>query len=180
MGYAGGTRPNPDYRHIGDHTETVQVDYDPRRISYADLLAVFWDSHDPLSHAWSRQYMNVIFYQDEHQRRLAEASKAAVEKKLGRPVGSEVDPLRSFTLAEDYHQKYLLKQHYPLKADIARIYPRHADLIASTAATRLNAYAGGNGSGRQLAREIDRLGLSDAGRRELTQMVERREAYERR
>ena len=99
-GYAGGTTPNPDYGHIGDHTETVQVDYDPDRISYADLLKVFWESHRPTSRPWKRQYMNAVFYRDARQQEEALASKAALEARLGRTVNTEVLPLRSFTIVD--------------------------------------------------------------------------------
>lgn len=179
VGYAGGLKANPDYRHIGDHTETVQVDYDPQRISYDRLLAVFWQNHDPFSRTWSRQYRKVIFYHNDTQRRQALASKAAIEKERGRPVRSEVAPLQTFTLAEDYHQKYMLKQHDALKADLSRIYPHHRDLVDSTAAARINGYVGGHGDREQFEREIDRLGLSERGRRDLTETVTRRWDYER-
>ena len=149
----------------------MQVDYDPQRITYSRLLDTFWQSHDPGRQSWSRQYLNVIFYANEKQRRMAMESKAAMEKELGRPVKSEVLPLRIFTLAEDYHQKYLLKHNDVLKKEMSRIYPLHRDFIDSTAVARLNGYAGGYGGAAQLAREIDRLGLSDAGKRVLTGIV---------
>jgi methionine-S-sulfoxide reductase len=170
-GYAGGTTPNPDYGHIGDHTETVQVDYDPGRIAYADLLKVFWDSHRPTSHPWKRQYMNAIFFDNPRQQEEALASKTAMEERLGRTVNTEVLPLRSFTRAEDYHQKYLLKREADLMRDLTRIYPRHRDLVDSTAAARLNAYAGGYGSSEQLSREIDLLGLRPESREKLEKLV---------
>ena len=179
VGYAGGQQASPDYQHIGDHTETVQVDYDPQRISYSQLLDVFWQSHKPTSRSGPRQYMRAVFYHDEQQRQLALASKAAMEQKIGRPVKTEVAPLRTFTMAEDYHQKYILKQNYDLKAEMTRIYPSHGDFVASPAVARLNGYAGGNGSRKQLLQDIDRLGLSDAGKQALTEMMDRKWRYER-
>ncbi len=179
MGYAGGMSANPDYHHIGDHTETVQVDYDPRRLTYRQLLETFWNSHEPTQRSWSRQYRHAVFFHDERQRRLAIDAKAAVEKQIGRSVQTDVAPLNTFTMAEKYHQKYLLKQHHDLSREMARIYPRHQDLVGSTAAARLNGYAGGYGSPEQLAREIDRLGLGGAGQRVLIDMVNRRANYDR-
>lgn len=173
-GYAGGTAPNPDYGNIGDHTEAVQVDYDPERISYGDLLEVFWESHRPTSPPWKRQYMNAIFFDDARQREAALASKAAVEKRLGRTVRTEVLPLRAFTRAEDYHQKYLLKRESDLLRELTRIYPLQRDLVDSTAAARLNGYAGGYGGPEQLSREIDSLGLSPEGRKKLEMLVHRK------
>jgi methionine-S-sulfoxide reductase len=173
VGYAGGRTPHPDYGNIGDHTETVQLDYDPRQIRYEDLLTVFWDSHQPASRSFKRQYLHAVFYHDPGQEQAALASRAAVAGRLGGPLHTEVLPLRSFTLAEDYHQKYLLKRESALVQELARIYPRHRDFVDSTAAARLNGYAGGYGGRDQLAREIDLLGLSPAGRRTLEKRVQR-------
>lgn len=143
----------------------MQIDYDPLRISYDDLLAVFWNSHDPTAPAWSRQYLHAIFYHDEHQRQSALASKAALERSGGRAVHTEVLPVKSFTLAEDYHQKYLLKRHTDLMRELYRLYPEPADLVDSTAVARINGYVQGYGSKAQLLREIDMLGLSPAARK---------------
>ncbi len=174
MGYAGGRMENPDYSNLGDHTETVQVDFDPQRISYSQLLDIFWSSHDPTDRTWMRQYMNAIFYHNERQRELAIASLAAEQKKLDGNVRSQVLPVRTFYLAEDYHQKYLLGRRSDLAREMTRIYPQKKDFVASTAVARLNGYAGGNGSPEQLAREIDDLGLSPVGRQALTEWVNRK------
>jgi methionine-S-sulfoxide reductase len=171
VGYAGGETENPDYGNIGDHTEAVQVDYDPRVVSYEDLLAVFWKSHTPTSRSWMRQYLNAVFFHNDAQKMSGEDSKAALARKTGRTIRTPVLPLRSFTLAENYHQKYMLKRQSRLTSEMSRIYPRNQDFINSTAVSRLNGYAGGNGSVRQLALEIDSLGLSDNGKRILKGLV---------
>ncbi len=161
----------PNYGNMGDHTETVQVDFDPGRISYNQLLKIFWDSHRPTSRNGSRQYMNAIFYHDEEQRLLAMDSKTLVEQKTDGTIRSEVLPLRSFTMAENYHQKYILKQHTKLKSEFSHIYPKQRDFVASTAVARLNGYAGGNGTRDQLSRELETLGLSAEGKRVLSELV---------
>ena len=171
VGYAGGQVDAPNYTNIGDHTETVQLDYDPGRITYARLLDIFWESHRPTGRSWSRQYMNAVFYHNEEQRRLAKASKTVVEEKIGRIFKTKVVALRSFTMAEDYHQKYILKRHYELKNEMLRIYPRPRDFVDSTAVARLNGYAGGHGTKDRLSREIKSLGLSSDGEKVLTEMV---------
>ncbi len=173
VGYAGGKMEAPTYRRIGDHTETVQVDYDPSRITYSGLLEIVWASHRPTGLNGSGQYMHAIFYHNDEQHRLAVGSKAALERKLGRPVTTRVLPLRSFTMAEDYHQKYLLKQNAGLNNEMSRIYRQHADFVASTAVARLNGYAGGNGTLDQLSRELETLGLSSEGERRLDALVRR-------
>ena len=149
----------------------MQVDYDPKRISYAELLAIFWKSHNPTSRTWLRQYRNAVFYHDDDQRRQALESKAALEEKLGEKVHSEIVPLKSFTWAEAYHQKYLLKSKHELVREMKRIYPHQRDFDNSTAVARLNGYAGGNGSRRQLSREIDQLGLNERGQERLMHLV---------
>lgn len=171
MGYAGGRMAEPTYAKMGDHTETVQVDYDPKRVTYAQLLDIFWKNHKPTRRSWSRQYMNAVFYHNEDQRRQALAARVEVERKLGGEVKTEVVPVRSFTMAEDYHQKYILKGHQPLLREMLNLYPNSQDFVASTAVTRLNGYAGGNGNRDQLSREIDLLGLSANGKERLSDLV---------
>jgi peptide methionine sulfoxide reductase MsrA len=163
---------NPTYRNMGDHTETVQVDFNRERITYEELLAFFWASHRPTNRSWKQQYLNAVFFHDDRQRQQALASKAALESRLGEPVRTEVLPLRSFTLAEDYHQKYILKREADLMQDLSRAYPRHQDIVDSTAAARLNGYVGGYGSPEQLTREIETLGLSPDGRRKVEMLVQ--------
>lgn len=170
VGYAGGTTEAPTYRHMGDHTETVQIDYDPRRISFEQLLEIFWESHDPTSRPYSVQYKNAVFFHSPEQEQAAAASKAALEKKLGQEVATQIVPLKSFTMAEDYHQKYMLK-HHQIKNEIMAIYPDHHDFVDSTAAARLNGYAGQYGTREQMEEELDLLGLSQAGKEKLKEML---------
>jgi len=164
---------SPTYRNIGDHTETVQIDYDPDLISYDQLLDIFWNSHNPTRNSRPGQYMRAVFFHNEQQHKLAIISKAAVEEKLESTVKTEIVPIRSFTLAEDYHQKFNLKHNKGLKKEILRIYPRHEELVDSTAAARLNGYAGGYGSRDQLSVEIESLGLSEETEKVLAERVSR-------
>ena len=174
VGYEGGTKPHPTYRNLGDHTETVEVDYDPAQISYQDLLEVFWASHNPAASVWSRQYRNVIFYQNDEQKRLAEESRARVAAKTAGPVQTAILPATGFTLAEDYHQKYYLQQTPRLLQELSQYYPDARDLAGSTAAARLNGYAAGYGSVTQLKEELPGLGLSPAtGQQLLTALASR-------
>jgi peptide-methionine (S)-S-oxide reductase len=160
VGYAGGRHPYPTYKNLGDHTETVQVDYDPRQISYDELLEVFWASHNPGILPWSRQYLNVIFYENDEQRRKAESTRARLAAASGKPVFSAILPATSFTLAEDYHQKYYLRQVPELLEEMRRYYPSLSGLVNSTVAARLNGYLAGFGTSTQLEAELPLLGLS--------------------
>jgi peptide-methionine (S)-S-oxide reductase len=125
---------------------------------------VFWDSHNPVTRPISRQYMSIIFYHTDEQRQLAEESLARQKEQRDRRFYTQVMPAGTFTQAEDYHQKYILQHEPELWAEIQAIYPEMEDLVASTAAARINGYLDGYGSVDQFGAEIDGLGLSDAGR----------------
>ena len=119
-GYTGGRTPNPTYRQVSSggtgHAESVQVLYDPKKVSYEQLLDVFWHNIDPLDAGGQfcdrgEQYRTAIFYHDETQKRLAEQSKAALEdsKRFSKPIVTQIVPASTFYPAEDYHQDYYRK-----------------------------------------------------------------------
>lgn len=156
MGYAGGTLQNPTYRRLGDHTESIQIVYDPSKTSYEALLDVFWESHNPCATSFSRQYMSAIWTTSDEQHRRALASKARAEKRMGKAIRTEIARIDRFWWAEDYHQKYYLRQDREIAGEFLAIYPSLEDFVDSTAVTRANAYVGGHGP----ADDLDRLGLS--------------------
>jgi methionine-S-sulfoxide reductase len=155
VGYAGGTLENPTYHNLGDHTETIQVDYDPTQLSYEQLLEVYWDSHNPTRQPWSRQYMYMIFYHNSEQRALAMESKQTEEASLGCQVYTEILPFSEFYLAEDYHQKYHLQQVPDFMEELASIYPNFADFMDSTAVARINGYVGGHVTFHELQEQLN-------------------------
>jgi peptide-methionine (S)-S-oxide reductase len=165
VGYTGGKKKNPTYRSLGDHSEAIQIDFDPTRISYEDLLKVFWASHSPCSRSFSRQYKAAVFYHDEMQKKLAlkTRDRQAVEK--GSRIVTEVLLAGRFYLAEDYHQKYMLRSNGRLMGEFKKIYRDGRGFVHSTAAARINGYLGGNGEAETLKKELDLYGLSDASKR---------------
>jgi peptide-methionine (S)-S-oxide reductase len=172
VGYAGGTTSNPEYTSIGDHSEAIEIVYDPTRISYSDLLNVFWNSHDPTLPSLSRQYRSIIFYHDEEQKRAALESKQREELRLGKAVVTDIVPVSQFYQAELYHQKYYL-QHVPeLSEDLLAISLSHEDMTDSTALARLNGYVGGYGSLETLKEQLNNLGLSEAGKKKILEIAE--------
>jgi len=173
VGYAGGQKANPTYHDLGDHSETIQIDYEPTQISYAELLEVFWQSHNPSVAPYGRQYASLIFYHDGEQKLLAEESKAREEGRRGRKVYTEVVPFSAFYLAEDYHQKYMLQNSAQFMDEFSALCTRWADFVDSTAAARLNGYLGNNGSLAQLQEELDSLGLSPEAGQALLDRVRR-------
>jgi len=174
VGYAGGTKQNPNYHELGDHTETIQVDYDPEGISYEKLLEVFWDSHDPAAPAWSRQYMSIIFFHNEEQKRLAEKSMKLEERRIKRRIITEIRPIGPFYLAEAYHQKYLLDSEHEIAKELRAIYPNQQDYVTSTAVARINGYLGGYGTLTTLEEILPELGLSSQAKKRLTDIVSQR------
>ncbi|MCF8106436.1 MAG: peptide-methionine (S)-S-oxide reductase [Desulfohalobiaceae bacterium] len=171
VGYAGGTKENPTYRNLGDHSETIQVDYDPEVITYEELLKIFWENHNPEFAAWSRQYMAAVFYHDEEQKRAAEKSRERLASKLNREIKTQILPFTGFYLAEDYHQKYTLSRYPELMKEFRAMYPTTQGLVSSTSAARVNGYLAGYGGCERLQTDINALGLSEQSAKRLLTMV---------
>jgi peptide-methionine (S)-S-oxide reductase len=171
VGYAGGTKNNPTYHDLGDHAETLQVDFDPTQVSYGELLDIFWNSHSPTNRALSRQYSSIIFYHDAEQRRLAMETRDRESAKIQAAIYTEIVPFSEFYMAEAYHQKYLLQREPSLIKEFELMYPLPSDLINSTAAARVNGYLGGYGTYNDLQLEIDEFGLSQSARTKLLNRV---------
>jgi peptide methionine sulfoxide reductase msrA/msrB len=119
-GYAGGTEINPTYEQVSSgntgHAETVQIKYDPKKVTFQKLLETFWQNIDPTQVNGQfadrgRQYRTAIFYHNEEQKKLAEESKAALIKsgKFDQPIVTEIVPATPFYPAEEYHQDYYKK-----------------------------------------------------------------------
>lgn len=117
-GYTGGTKKNPSYEQVSagntGHAESVQVVYDPAKVSYEKLLEVYWHNIDPVAKNRQfcdigTQYRSAIFVHDANQKRLAEASKAEIQKRFKQPVATEIVQASAFYPAEDYHQDYYTK-----------------------------------------------------------------------
>lgn len=152
------------------------MDFDPEKITYSQLLDIFWNSHNYAIQTSMIQYRNAIFYHNEEQHQQAIESMKALKQKTGKTIRTDIVPLKSFTLAEDYHQKYLLKGS-PGRHLLDTYYPRHEDFVNSTAATRLNGYAGRNGTTKRLLRELDSLGVSEHGKKVLMDLVKDQKAF---
>jgi peptide-methionine (S)-S-oxide reductase len=120
VGYAGGYTPNPTYEEVCSgrtgHTEAVLVVYDPAKTSYEEMLKIFWEGHDPTQgmrqgNDVGTQYRSGIYYENEEQRAVAEASRTRFQERLGDAgygeITTEIAPAGPFYYAEDYHQQYL-------------------------------------------------------------------------
>ena len=119
VGYAGGTTSNPTYPEVctgrTGHAEVVQVQFDPEEVSYEDLLAAFWELHDPTTlnrqgPDVGTQYRSAIFFHSPEQRAAATASKQERQAGSTKTIVTEIAPAAEFYAAEDYHQRYLEKR----------------------------------------------------------------------
>jgi len=119
VGYTGGHMPEPTYGDVctgaTGHAETLEVEFDPERVSYDDLLEIFWEIHDPTQlnrqgPDVGTQYRSAMFVHSPEQEAAARASKERVEARLGRPIVTEIVPAAEFYRAEDYHQRYIDKR----------------------------------------------------------------------
>lgn len=167
VGYSGGKKANPTYRSLGNHTEMIQIDYDPTQITYEDLLKVFWTGHSPTARSWSRQYRAVAFYHNDEQKAALEKTRGEVQTHLGSKVHTAIEPAQTFYLAENYHQKYRLRGDRELMREFAAMLPDNLDFINSTAAARVNGIVAGFGTKQLLEKEIESYGLSEAGKQRL-------------
>ena len=114
-GFAGGTTENPTYKEVctGEtgHAEVIQIEFDPKVVSYEKILETFWEAHDPTTlnrqgNDSGTQYRSIILYHTEAQRMAAEKSKAEAQKHFKKPIVTEIVPLKKFYKAEGYHQNY--------------------------------------------------------------------------
>lgn len=119
VGYMGGEFKKPTYEDVctgrTGHAETVEVVYDTSITSYNELLAVFWNNHDPTTPNRQgpdigSQYRSIIFYYDDEQKRLAISSKKKVQERFRQDIVTQIAPATKFYRAEDYHQQYLAKR----------------------------------------------------------------------
>lgn len=150
--------PHPTYHNLGDHSESIQIDFDPALTSYQQLVAeaMAQGSFGPAS---SRQYRSAIFYHNEQQRQIAE--------KAGCP---SLEPVGTFTRAEDYHQKYYLQQSNVVK-DFYAMFPEEVAFTDATATTRANAIVGGALDRKGVEQLLPQLGLGEKTAQSLLQLA---------
>lgn len=170
VGYAGGKQLNPTYYNIGDHTETLQIEYDPTIISFERILDIFWHNHNPKKPAWLRQYMSIIFLHDEKQEKIARETFNSEASRIREPIYTELIHFTQFHIAESYHQKYNLRKYPDLIGEYQSIYPVDTDFVSSTSAAKVNGYVTGYGTKENFKRDIVGLGLSPEGVKGLTEV----------
>ena len=144
---------------MGDHTEAMEVDFDSSQISFEEIADLFWRTHNPCGSAYSRQYRSAIWYHDAEQKEALERSLAEVSEKFDGGVTTAIEPLGTFYLAENYHQKYRLQSNRKLLKAFGEFYPDFNDFNNSTAAARINGFISGNGSRKLFEAESESYGF---------------------
>ena len=122
---------------MGDHTESLQVDFAPSDISFGQIAQLFWKSHNPCGRQFSRQYMSAIWYHDSDQQQTLLKQRDELQKSNG-ALTTPVEQFKTFYVAEDYHQKYRLQSYSEAMQKFETWYPDFADFNNSTSAARLN------------------------------------------
>jgi len=146
-------------------------------VTYEQLLDVFWASHDPCRPSYSTQYRSAIFYRTAEERAAAEESCARIARSC-REVHTAIEPLGTFCRAEDYHQKYRLRNDRVLMVEFRALFPDERNFVDSTAAARVNGWLDGCGDGKALLECVKGLGLSEQGQEHLLSVVGRRATSE--
>ena len=142
VGYAGGEKHDPTYRALGDHTEVVQVEFEPARIEFAEVLDVALREHDLRRQTAKRQYQNILFTDGDDQREtIEEAIEAGPFDR--ETAETRIEPLERFYPAEGYHQKYNLRSHAALLEQFEEAGYDDTDIRESPAAAKLNAHVTG-------------------------------------
>ena len=138
----------------------MQVDFDPTQISFEEIVDMVWQGHNPTRPAWSRQYMSALWYENDAQLEIINATKEAQAQHYGQEVLTPVLELETFYLAEDYHQKYNLQRFRGIMKPFNAMYPEFKGFVDSTAAARLNGFVSGYGTKALFNEEAAGYGIS--------------------
>ncbi|RJE84392.1 peptide-methionine (S)-S-oxide reductase [Paenibacillus sp. 1011MAR3C5] len=173
VGYAGGKTDKPSYREMGDHTECVQLEFDSGKVAFEELVAIFWERHQPININGykGRQYQSLLVYENERQRAAIERVLHNRERSgLGRPE-TDIVPCSAFYVAEERHQKYYLKRYPQAIEALSARYPSPSQLQDSTIAARLNGLAKGYTSMERIKNEIEAWQISDGERSDILSLI---------
>lgn len=160
VGYTGGDKEFPTYQSLGNHTESVQIDFDENVVSYEELLDLFFAYHNPHSQPYSQQYKSAIYYANEAQKLSAEKKKGALEEETGTTVYTEILPVETFYIAEAYHHKYYLRKVTLLVQELEEKYPTLDAFLDAPSVTSINGYVFGCRSIEDLLEDLPSFQLS--------------------
>ena len=156
---------------MGDHSETLQIEFDPELITYEKLLSLFWKAHDPTWSSQSRQYRAALFYHGKSRRGLRWNPERGSRQGMAGKSARMFFPFRTFTGPRTTTRNTICRQDRILMGDFRAIYPEVRAFTDSTAAARVNGYLAGYGSRTALQHDLDLLRLSPEGRKRLLDSV---------
>ncbi|KQX53914.1 peptide-methionine (S)-S-oxide reductase MsrA [Paenibacillus sp. Root444D2] len=173
VGFAGGTTDHPTYRQLGDHTETVDMDFDSSIVSLETLLNVFWSSHNPvnINDYKGQQYRSLILFRDPTQNNVIREVKRTTEERGQGILDTEVAPFTVFYPAEDRLQKYYLKRYPDAIKKLRTIIPTDEELTNATLAARLNGLAKGYTNLEKIINEIRTWQISGEEQEEIIHLI---------
>lgn len=173
VGFAGGTKTNPTYRQMGDHTETVEVTFHADSISLEQLLRKFWSDHNPNRPAYKeRQYISLLLYRNAEQKKMMETVKRQLEGEMDGQIYTEISPLHDFTEAEPHHQKYYIKRFKRATERLLRHFPDEAAFHSSTITARLNGFVREYGTLASIKQEISQWNIPLEEMNQLQQLLD--------
>ncbi len=159
---------------MGDHTETLQVDFDSDLISLEQLLDTFWRNHTPRKDGYGgHQYMSLLLFHNSKQNKIIDQVKVKWEAKTNQRLETEIKPFEQFTLAEDKHQKYYFKRSKKAYEMILQLFSTHEDFVNSTIAARLNGFVREFGTLHDLKNEINEWRLDEKDRLLLIETIKK-------
>lgn len=175
VGFAGGTKEDPMYRSMGDHTETIEVDFNPEVLSYEKILHIFWSHHTSTNRVnyKERQYMSILFYHDEQQKKTILNVKKELEDERKETIETEIVPYSGFTMAEEHHQKYYLKR-FSIAVDLLNShYPSVDAFTHSTLTARLNGFVREFGTLNDIKNEVTEWDICEDSRQIVLEILKR-------
>lgn len=157
---------------MGDHSETLEIDFNPTIITFEDILRYFWQNHNPNRGEYrGRQYLSIVLYHDQKQKESIH--KVKKELKFKEEIQTEITPYTGFTLAEERHQKYYLKRYRNAIEQLNFLYPTAHSFMNSTLVARLNGFVKGFGTMAGLKEEINVWDINEDSRQKLLDVINR-------
>lgn len=172
-GFAGGTTASPSYRKMGDHTETVQIEFDPSVLSFEDIIRAFWAHHTSTNRTdyGERQYLSLLFYHDEQQKQTIERVKRELEDERNERIETEIGPFSAFTQAEERHQKYHLKRFKRAAEKLSAHFPLPDSFTDSTLTARLNGFVKEYTTLDKIEEEVQGWAIPDQSKEQLADFI---------
>ncbi len=176
-GYAGGTSTSPKYQDVGFHSEVIEIDYDPSKISYEALATLFFESHNATSRPYYQRVKSLLFFRDETEKDIAQKiieqqKKIAVQRGL--LVYTELKPYDVFYLAEPEHQLKALKAETSLYSELLEMFGDESKLQNSILGSKLNAFLYGFGDRSDIESVLNQSGLSEASKLRIWEIFNQR------